>query len=284
MASAQNLLVIERILRDRSGVWEQIREDRDLGPLTGQLLASAAISLALYGAVLGASSGVLQAVASAVKLPILLLVTLVICLPTLYLFNLVFGARLSIRQAVALVSVAVTVLSTLCLAFAPISLFFLITAPHYSFYKLLNVAIMTLTAFVGLKFLVGGMRAMNQAVPAPAVQLAPILAAQPTAAQPVPAMVGTGVDGEPPVPPAAPASGAGTLANGVTPMRPLPTAPERQASMALLYVWIVVFGFVGTQLAWTLRPFVGSPGEPFAIFRHIEGNFYVDIVRTLFGL
>lgn len=276
MASAQSLLVIERILRDRSGVWEQIRDDRDLGPLTGQLLASAAISLALYGAVLGASNGALQAVASAVKLPILLLVTLVICLPTLYLFNLVFGARLSIRQAVALVSVAVTVMSTLCLAFAPISLFFLVTAPHYSFYKLLNVAIMTLTAFVGLKFLVGGMRSMNQ----PAIPSS-VPAAQPVAAQPVAAMVGAGQDG----PPAAlPAAAAPAPTNGAAPMRPVPPAPERQASMALLYVWIVVFGFVGTQLAWTLRPFVGSPGEPFAIFRHIEGNFYVDIVRTLFGL
>jgi hypothetical protein len=51
--------------------------------------------------------------------------------------------------------------------------------------------------------------------------------------------------------------------------------------MSLLYVWIVLFGFVGTQLAWTLRPFVGSPGEPFAFFREIDGNFYVDIIRTI---
>jgi hypothetical protein len=51
--------------------------------------------------------------------------------------------------------------------------------------------------------------------------------------------------------------------------------------MTLLYVWIVLFGFVGTQLAWTLRPFVGSPDEPFQLFREINGNFYVDIVRTI---
>jgi hypothetical protein len=56
---------------------------------------------------------------------------------------------------------------------------------------------------------------------------------------------------------------------------------ERQGSMTLLYVWIMLFGFVGTQLAWTLRPFFGSPGEKFEFFRSIDGNFYVDIVRTL---
>ena len=54
--------------------------------------------------------------------------------------------------------------------------------------------------------------------------------------------------------------------------------------MTLLYVWILLFGFVGTQLAWTLRPFVGSPGEDFALFRSIEGNFYAEILRTLGNL
>ena len=29
--------------------------------------------------------------------------------------------------------------------------------------------------------------------------------------------------------------------------------------MILLYIWIMLFGFVGTQLAWTLRPFFGDP-------------------------
>jgi hypothetical protein len=289
MASAQRILVIERILRDRGGVWRQIIEDRDLKPLSGQLLLSSAIALAGYGAVLGASNGWLQALASAVKLPILFLVTLAICLPTLYLFNLVFGARLSLRQAVAMVSVAITVMTTLSVAFAPISLFFLITAPNYSFYKLLNVAIMALTAIIGLRFLVVGMRAMN------AAQLAPVSPAVRVAAPaPQPALVGPAlpahadrgpVDHQLPVPPTQPMPPTHPMPMPPMQVPPVPVVrapqPPRQASMGLLYIWIVVFGFVGTQLAWTLRPFVGSPGEPFQIFRHIEGNFYVDVVRTL---
>ncbi|MEV0561637.1 hypothetical protein [Dactylosporangium sp. NPDC050588] len=51
--------------------------------------------------------------------------------------------------------------------------------------------------------------------------------------------------------------------------------------MTLLHVWILLFGFVGTQLAWTLRPFVGAPHEPFQVFRPIEGNFYVNIIHTI---
>src|SRR6266699_6527578 len=128
------LLVIERLLRDRDSVWRQIIEERGLRQLTVQMLGSSAASLALYGAVLGANYGWLQALSSAVKLPLLFLATLAICLPTLYLFNLVFGARLSVLQAVTLIMVAITVTSVLTLAFAPISLFFLITAHSYQFF------------------------------------------------------------------------------------------------------------------------------------------------------
>src|SRR6266511_1755490 len=160
--AGNGLLVIERILRDREGVWQQIIDERDLRGLTGQMLASSAVSLACYGAVLGASNGWAQALSSAAKLPLLFLATLTICLPTLYLFNLVFGARLSMMQALTVILVSITVISVLTLAFAPISLFFLISAHNYSFYKLLNVCILVLTAVVGLRFLISGMRALNE--------------------------------------------------------------------------------------------------------------------------
>ncbi|MGN9806992.1 hypothetical protein [Micromonospora sp. L32] len=326
-------LVIERILRDRQGIWQQIVADDDLNALTGRMLASSAVALACYGAVLGAFHGVLMALTSAVKLPLLFLITLAICLPTLYLFNLVFGARLSVRQSVALVMVAITVTSMLAVAFAPISLFFLITAPDYGFFKLLNVAILTLSAVVGLRFLTGGMQVLNAhgllapsaaaaangtqaAVAAPAAPAA--VPAQPASGEPVaePVAVGAGANGTTPaaeaqpvaVVPAQPAVGVpaqpvvlaghpmAAFPPGMVPPgyagagRPWATPPvrrgesERPASMTLLYVWILLFGFVGTQLAWTLRPFVGSPGEDFALFRSIEGNFYAEILRTLGNL
>lgn len=59
---------------------------------------------------------------------------------------------------------------------------------------------------------------------------------------------------------------------------------QRPASMTLLYIWILLFGFVGTQLAWTLRPFFGDPGQDFAFFRSIDGNFYAEILRTIANL
>ncbi|MDT4995744.1 MAG: hypothetical protein QOH97_5636 [Actinoplanes sp.] len=284
MANPSGLLVIERILRDRRGIWQQVVEDRGLPRLTGQMVVSSVIALACYGAVLGSFHSVLMALTSAVKLPLLFLVTLAICLPTLYLFNLVFGARLSIRQSLALVMVALTVTSMLALAFAPISLFFLITAPDYGFFKLLNVAILALSAIVGLRFLTGGMRILNEhgllapeTTPA-ALPEAPVSPAVSALTAGMPGIGATATLTQ--APPRHPAA----LTQG--PPRPYvretaPAKPPAPPSMALLYIWILLFGFVGTQLAWTLRPFFGSPNMAFSLYRQIDGNFYAEIIRTI---
>jgi hypothetical protein len=313
VASASGLLVIERILRDRQGVWQQVVEDRELTRLTGQMILSSAVALACYGAVLGSFHSVLMALTSAVKLPLLFLVTLAICLPTLYLFNLVFGARLSVRQSLALVMVALTVTAMLAVAFAPISLFFLITAPDYSFFKLLNVAILALSALVGLRFLTAGMRVLNDhglLAPAKAGTEGTPGAPVPVSPEPAPTPVGAaGGNGGTaplavPVPAPAPAPVAAAGGNGgtatlavpapaavqvppgytlqpVRQMQPRPVKQPAPPSMTLLYVWILLFGFVGTQLAWTLRPFFGSPGMKFSLYRDIDGNFYAEIFRTI---
>ena len=297
MAKASGLLVIERILRDRQGIWQQVVEDRDLTRLTAQMLGSSMVALAIYGAVLGSFHSFLMALTSAVKLPLLFLVTLAICLPTLYLFNLVFGARLSVRQSLSLVMVALTVTAMLALAFAPISLFFLITAPDYGFFKLLNVAILGLSALVGLRFLTGGMRVLNDhglLSPAkPEEEAAPALPATPPAVAPAVATPAAGngaatatLTEAPPT--AAPMVPPGYVLQPIN--RPAPRSPIRPEpagnppSMTLLYVWIFLFGFVGTQLAWTLRPFFGSPGMDFSLYREIDGNFYAEILRTLANL
>lgn len=45
-------------------------------------------------------------------------------------------------------------------------------------------------------------------------------------------------------------------------------------------VWILILAFVGAQLSWSLRPFVGSKDSGFQLFRQRGGNFYVDVLRS----
>ena len=46
-------------------------------------------------------------------------------------------------------------------------------------------------------------------------------------------------------------------------------------------IWILIFAFVGMQLGWNLRPFVGSRDMPFELFRAKEGNFYLAVIQSV---
>jgi hypothetical protein len=184
-------------------------------------LVSSILFLALYGAVLGSTHSVLQALSSAIKLPVLFLITLIICLPTLYFFNVLFGSRQSLSQSFALILTAITVTAVLLLSFAPITLFFMLTTSHYQFFKLLNVGIFAITGLVGVTFLYQGMQYVSR------------------------------------------------------------EEEGRGARAWVLQLWILIYGFVGSQMAWTLRPFIGSPDLPFELFRQLGGNFYVNIIASI---
>jgi hypothetical protein len=49
----------------------------------------------------------------------------------------------------------------------------------------------------------------------------------------------------------------------------------------MFWSWTVIYCFVGSQVAWTLRPFVGFPGAPFELFRQLGGNFYTNVLASL---
>ena len=47
--------------------------------------------------------------------------------------------------------------------------------------------------------------------------------------------------------------------------------------------WLITYGVVGTQMAWILRPLIGSPVS-FSFFRAQESNFYVALVKIIEAL
>lgn len=56
-------------------------------------------------------------------------------------------------------------------------------------------------------------------------------------------------------------------------------------AIRILQVWILVYGFVGTQMAWSLRPFIGNPGQSFEVLRSDQGsNFYQAVAVAVGGL
>ncbi len=49
----------------------------------------------------------------------------------------------------------------------------------------------------------------------------------------------------------------------------------------VMIIWMFVYAFVGSQMAWTIRPFMGAPGVEFELFRHLGGNFYSNILFSI---
>jgi hypothetical protein len=221
--SLHDFSIIEKILRNRHDYFTEIREGIELREKMKAMLVSSVCFFALYGAVMGSTHSLWQTMSSAVKLPLLFLATLLVCVPSLYFFSLLFGSNQSLNQNLAVILTAITVTSVLLLSFAPITLFFLLTAPsQYQFFKLLNVGIFTISGLMGIVFLYQGMKIVS------------------------------GPDLE----------GASTR-------------------RWVLIMWMFVYAFVGSQMAWTIRPFIGAPGTPFELFRQLGGNFYTNILYSL---
>jgi hypothetical protein len=214
---------VEWLLRDRAGYFAEIRERRALGIKLRNMVISSAILFALYGLLMGVSNSWQQALASAVKLPGLFLITLLICLPTLYFLNLLFGSQMTVRQTAALVLTGINVTAALSLAFALITLTFWITVPDYSLFLLLNVGVLALMTWWGMRFLIQGMHHVQQGYLG----------------------VGRG---------------------------------------RILLFWVLIFAFVGTQMAWAMRPFVGAPQAPFELIRESQGSFYTGVFYNLRNL
>lgn len=219
---ANDFSIVERILRNRTEFFQEIREGTELREKMRAMIISCITFFALYGAVMGSSHSLWQTMSSAVKLPILFLATLFVCVPSLYFFSLLFGSNQSLGQNFAVILTGITVTSVLLLSCAPITLFFLLTTSQYQFFKLLNVAIFAISGVLGVVFLYQGMKIVS------------------------------GPDKE----------GTGTR-------------------KWILYMWMFVYAFVGSQMAWTIRPFIGDPGAPFELFRQLGGNFYANILYSI---
>lgn len=60
--------------------------------------------------------------------------------------------------------------------------------------------------------------------------------------------------------------------------------PSDGAAYGIFYIWVIIYGLVGVQMSWLLRPFIGHPGTPFELFRQRQGNFFEAVVNHLRSL
>jgi hypothetical protein len=52
-------------------------------------------------------------------------------------------------------------------------------------------------------------------------------------------------------------------------------------ALTIMRLWAVLFGFVGIQMAWNLRPFLGDRNQPFQLMGRYQGNFYTAVIYAV---
>ncbi len=256
---------LDRILRGdatRPADLGQGRVDVPLGALAVVILLLAM----LYGVCMGAFAlvsrwgtphlrdGLRQVASSAAKVPALLVLTLAVTTPSLYVFNALLGSRLTFGSLMRLLTASVGVLAALLASFGTILVFFSLCTDSYAFIILLNVALFAVSGGLGLGFLLQTLHRLASVPPTPVVP----------APEPVP-------DDSTPRP--------WDLSLLPGPLERLKDLRERQSVRRVFRIWVIVFGLVGAQMSWVLRPFVLAPNSEFALFRPRESNFFQAVMQ-----
>jgi hypothetical protein len=111
---------IEAVLREPRRVLYQLTQPQQ-GRLTRELLLLTLLSSYIYGLVVGTFSGGEQLLAAPVKIAGGLLLSAVICLPSLYIFSCLSGARASLSEVCGLFAAFLALTTILLVGFAPVA-------------------------------------------------------------------------------------------------------------------------------------------------------------------
>jgi hypothetical protein len=272
---------LDRLLRG-----EATRPDAIPGGKLQIPVAQLALVIVALGVVYGACMGLyaltgehevadpnrwMQIPATMLKVPALFLLTMIVTLPSLYVFNALVGSRLLWGSVLKLLTAAVAVMLAVLASLGPIVAFFAVSTTSYPFMLLLNVAMFTIAGVLGLKFLLQTLHrlttALEQSEDLRAATESPTeVAAPPVPGEPPPIPVNVTLSGQP-------------LRGALT-----PTGRPGGHVKAVFRIWLVVFALVGAQMGWVMRPFVGNPHQKFTWFRQRESNFFEAVVRTTLKL
>jgi len=262
---------IDRILRGDATRMSALRLGRieyKLGQVTIGTILLAMVSglcMACFALFKRGGPNYLQAMATVTKVPLLFFLTLLVTFPSLYVFNALIGSRLSISSVLRLLIAAFAVMMPVLAALGAIVAFFSVSTTSYPFMLLLNVTIFSIAGFLGLNFLMGTLHRLTIAQTEP---LDTFILDESTELTP-----GDVTE----IPPIIHATGALDRVPGYSP---------GQNVKMVFRIWILVFGLVGAQMGWVLRPFLGNPNLPFHFFRLRESNFFEAVgtaFRHLFG-
>lgn len=255
---------LDRILRGEATRLSALRRGT-IEVRLGGLAVVLVILAMIYGACMGSFAmlkeggpSYWQLLASTVKVPALFFLTLIVTFPSLYVFNALVGSRLDVDSVLRLLMASMAVMVAVLSSLGPIIAFFSVSTSTYAFMVVANVAVFGVSGTMGLVFLLQTLHRLSVVPREPAATEASEWVGDPKG----------GAD-EAPAPSA---------------LDPLEDQVLGRHVKVLFRCWVILFGLVGAQMSWVLRPFVGDPGRPFAWFRGRESNFFEAVWAALTSL
>jgi hypothetical protein len=148
-------LIIEALLKFPGRLIYELQNNWRAG-LTGWLLALALIGMAAYGLVVGAFSGGAQMWIAPAKLALGTLFSILICLPSLYIFAGLAGIDVRLRTVIGVLCAAVALSALLLIGFAPVAWIFSQSTDSIPFMGGLHLILWVIAIAFGLR-LIGAM-------------------------------------------------------------------------------------------------------------------------------
>mgnify|MGYP000241447019 CR=1 FL=1 len=315
-------ITLESIFKELEQLRDEIADEIALKQKCISLSIIAISCSGLYGLSMGFYHSLPQAISSAVKVPLLFLATLVICLPTLHFIGLLFGSRIRFGQSLVVLLWGMAVTSSLLAAFAPVSFFFLLSGSKHAFLLLLHVAIFAFCGAASLSVIRKNMHHLSQVTTTRYLKKRIHLknAAQEEFKQSIQyreeyeetvdwqeeKLQSKSPDIGEPQETSVPAKDASeklhTQKQGAP--RTLQNIPptsrsseetldeeqlkrtldeQKSISNTFLRMWMLLYMFVGSQMAYILSPYLGKSKE-FAIINSGEGNFFSSVIHAFVQL
>lgn len=66
--------------------------------------------------------------------------------------------------------------------------------------------------------------------------------------------------------------------------RRIAAARSGERDLTILACWMGIYALLASQLAWSMRPFIGDPNVEFSKFRELGGNFFSTVWRVMNSL
>ncbi len=290
---------LDRLLRGDATRISALRYGSIEIPVAGFLLVIVVLGLfyglcmACYAMFNGADAIVLRLIATMLKVPTLFILTLAITFPSLYIFNSLVGSRLTMESVLQLLISALAVMMAVLASLGPIVAFFSVSTTSQPFMLLLNVAIFTVAGALGLRFMLRTLQRLALVQTSMAEETPEGWIEKDFDAQLNGSMVHSEMAG------AVDASGAEEEEPGFRVLeREEEIAEARQRLVALsdrkrakpktdpkvqliFRIWVMVFGLVGSQLSWVMRPFIGGQNQTFQWFGPRESSFFDAIFHAI---